>query len=161
MCRIMTPNWYMDIRWEFGRDSIPGGALVARIFRLELDSVSVHFLDSAGAGAAGDLTGITGDCYLVADRTRSRATHFMIATPTSMGITADTRHRMLEEAVPRGASLHQRIEGRQAHVPARLAESLAAETREVNLRAEEQASAAVVAAATQVAADMAEATVTN
>lgn len=77
----------MAIPSHFGRDSIRGGESLDHIFPLVSDSVSVHSSDSVGAGMGGALIGDTGTCSMAAALTRSTATPFMIATPTSMGIS--------------------------------------------------------------------------
>lgn len=153
----------MGIPLEFGRDSIRGGASVARTFLSGLDMASAHFLDLAGAGADGVLTGAAGACCLVADHMGSRVTHFMTATPTSMGITVVTPRLMREAAAPRVVTPHQRPEEiRGVHAPAPLAESPAVEMHEVILPAECPACAAAVAAvAMPVAVAMAAATGAN
>ena len=107
MYRNMIQHMSTDIRFPFGRASIPGGALRARSFRSALDSTFGRSLDLAGVGPRGAVTGASAEGYsLGAGAICSTATRFTIATPISMVISGAMRRSLAATAacagLPRG-----------------------------------------------------------
>jgi hypothetical protein len=124
----------MDIRWDIGRDFIRGGESVAR-FHSELDTASVHFLDSDGVGADGDLIGATEGCSMADIRT-----HF--GAMLSMTAILSREETIADSGSPANAALRTRAdfpvrkiaEIRQTHAAADLAEFNMAVTYAANHR---------------------------
>jgi hypothetical protein len=130
MSPIMIPPLFMGIPSHFGPASTLGGASRAHTSPSVLALALVRSLDLAGAGLRGALIGVTGACCTEGIRTHFRATHFMIATPTSTGTIEGSLLTDVETVAPE-VSARQRAGEPWEHVPALSGESAAAEKRGV------------------------------